>query len=288
VDHEADGQAKSLEAQWHTRLEQARYEARRAERRYKAVDPDNRVVARTLEHDWEQCLRDLEEIERDYADARRTRHVQLSAADREAIRSLGRDLRAVWRADTTTQAERKAMMRLVIEAISLSPVDVPRRATLVRVQWKSGAIDELRVDRPTRRAPSPPVLERVRALVAEGLRDEQVAQRLNEENLLGRTLRPWTARAVQKLRCRVGIARVAPDAPRYRPLPDRHPVTGHYSLPGAARRFGVTADQVRSWVRSGLVTMHHERFGRYNARWLEIDEPIAARLDRLARERPTQ
>src|SRR5882672_3367904 len=70
VEHEVNGQAKSLSAQWQARLEQARYEARRAERRYKAVDPDNRVVARTLEREWEQALRELERIEQQREQAR--------------------------------------------------------------------------------------------------------------------------------------------------------------------------------------------------------------------------
>jgi DNA invertase Pin-like site-specific DNA recombinase len=288
VDGEVDRQAKSLEHQWQARLEQARYEARRAERRYMAVDPDNRVVARTLERDWEQRLREVEEVERGYAEARRARHVELSAQDREAIRAMARDLRAVWRAKTTTEAERKAMLRLVIEAIAASPVEVPRRETLLRIQWKSGAVDELRVDRPASRAPPPRVLDRVRALLAEGLRDAQVAKQLNEENLFRNNLRAWTARAVQRLRCTAGIARVAPRAPSNRPLPDRHPVSGRYSIPGAARHFGVSVALLRRWVARGLMTMHREPYGRYNARWLDIDAPTAARLAELARMRRRQ
>lgn len=74
VEREVEGQAEELARQWRARIEQAGYEARRAERRYKAVDPDNRVVARTLEREWEERLRALEEVERQYAEARRRPH----------------------------------------------------------------------------------------------------------------------------------------------------------------------------------------------------------------------
>jgi hypothetical protein len=67
VDQEVAGQAEELAKQWRARREQAAYEARRAEKRYKAVDPDNRVVARTLEREWKSKLRELEEVERQHA-----------------------------------------------------------------------------------------------------------------------------------------------------------------------------------------------------------------------------
>ena len=143
VEREVDAQAASLEAQWKLRVEQAEYEARRAERRYKAVDPDNRVVARTLEGEWEARLQELAEIRRRLENAKREHRVQFTNEDRNRIRSLARDLPAVWRAPTTTPADRKAMLRLVIEAVGIRPIDVPQRLTQIRVQWKTGAVDEL-------------------------------------------------------------------------------------------------------------------------------------------------
>ena len=118
VEGEVQQQADALEKAWRARIEQVRYEARRAERRYKAVDPDNRVVARTLESDWEHRLLDLEAVEQQYAEARRHARVELTSEDRSRIRQLARDLPAVWSAATTIAADRKAMLRLVIEAIA--------------------------------------------------------------------------------------------------------------------------------------------------------------------------
>ena len=150
IDQEVKKQTDSLEEQWRLRLEKAAYEARRAERRYMAVDPDNRVVARTLERDWELCLRELEQVQQDLEKAKQEQCLELGEDERQRVRELARDLGQVWRAPTTTPADRQAMLRLVIEAIALEPIEVPERQTRLRVQWRSGAISELRVARPGR------------------------------------------------------------------------------------------------------------------------------------------
>ncbi len=285
VDHEVASQAEELAKQWRARREQAAYEARRAEKRYKAVDPDNRVVARTLEREWEIKLRELEEVERQYTEARRTRRVDLSAEDRARVRELARDLPAVWRSPVTPPADRKAMMRLVIEAISLSPIEVPRRATWVKVAWQSGMVTEIEVPRPHRRdlfRTPPAALERMRALAAAGRHDAEIAEILNAEGMrTGRGL-TWNTWAVRWTRKKERISRVAPDRPRRELLPDRYP-DGRYSVAGAAKRFGVKLDVVYAWIKRGLVKAERNDFGAHRrVWWLEIAEDTAARLERLA------
>src|SRR5437867_4041537 len=199
VEREVDAQAASLEEQWKLRLEQAEYEARRAERRYKAVDPDNRVVARTLESEWEARLQELAEIRRRLENAKREHRVQLTDEDRSRIRALARDLPAVWRAPTTTPADRKAMLRLVIEAVAIRPIEVPQRLTHIRVQWKSGAVDELTADRPSsadQNRTSIEAIERIRQLATLRLVDRVIAEKLNDEGVRPGSGRAWTASAV--------------------------------------------------------------------------------------------
>jgi DNA invertase Pin-like site-specific DNA recombinase len=283
VEQEANTQAASLAAQWQSRLEQVRYEARRAERRFKAVDPDNRVVARTLEAEWEARLRDLEEVERQYGAARRERRVEFTAADREKLRAIARDLPQVWRSPLTKPSERKAMLRLVIEAISVAPVDIPKRMTRVRVQWSSGAVDELLVERIGRGTPTA-LLERIQAMTVDGLRDVEIAEQFNREGLVTAKHKPFTAHAILHLRGSHGIQKSKPRTGEHA-LPDRHPVRGWYSVPGAARRFGVPTHAIKNWIRDGHVVAHRERYDRYNAIWLDIDASTEAKLDRLSRSR---
>lgn len=286
VEREVERQAEGLHRQWEVRIEQARYEARRAERRYKLVDPDNRVVARTLEGQWEERLRELEELERRYAEARRSPGVELTEADRTRIRELARDLPAVWRGATTKSADRKAMLRLVIEAISLFPVDVPRRAAQVRVQWQSGAVSELKVLRPNERGrwqTSAETIERIRELAHAGQGDEEIAQTLNAEGHATVEGKAWRKEAVSWARRRTRIPRVAPDAPRRLPLPERFP-DGRYSVPGVANRFAVSVAAVHTWLRRGLVRGRLEPYGSFRGVWwLEIDEPTLERLERGSR-----
>jgi len=280
VENEANKKAESLEAQWRARLDGAHYEARRAERRYKAVDPDNRVVARTLEREWEARLQELDDVERAYAAARREHRIDLTTRDRETIRAIARDLPALWRSDITPHADRKAMLRIVIEAITLEPIDIPS-ATRVRLQWTSGVVDEKLVERPRRGATPTSIVERIRGLVAQGLTDEEIAARLNQENLVSMKGRAWTTSAVGKQRRLHAIA--GNSKHRNKQLPDIHPQSGRYSLPGIARRFGVAKHVVKNWIRAGLFTAHRERFGRYDAWWVDLNDELAAKLDRLAR-----
>jgi hypothetical protein len=139
-----------------------------------------------LEREWESKLRELEELERQYVEARGTNRVDLSEEDRARVRELARNLPAVWRSPLTPPADRKAMMRLVIEALSLAPIEVPRRATVVKVAWQSGTMTEIEVPRPHRsdlfRTP-PAAVERTLALAAAGRHDEEIAAILNAEGM---------------------------------------------------------------------------------------------------------
>jgi len=286
VEHEVSAQAGSLARQWKLRIERAEYEAGRAERRYKAVDPDNRVVARTLENDWEQRLRELEQVRGDYENAKRERHVDLSESDRGRIRALAHDLGRVWRSPTTGQADRKAMLRLVIEAVSLRAVEIPRRETLVKVAWKSGAVTELHVDRPTVSqlvSTAAPALARLRELAAAGVHDRQIAKQLAAEGFITGMGKRWTMIAVRNMRSHHAIPRTAPSLPTAKPLPDRRD-DGLYSVLGAARYFGVTRDVVRLWIARGLVRCSREPGRAHGPLWLAIDAAAELRLRDFAED----
>ena len=289
VEREVQQQADALAKAWKTRIEQVGYEARRAERRYKAVDPDNRVVARTLESDWEQRLRELEAVEQEYAETRRRARVELTAQDRARIRQLARDLPGVWAAPTTLAADRKAMLRLVIEAVAIVPLDVPRRSTSIRVQWTSGAVDELVIPRLYKgeyRKTSSQTIRRIGDLAAAGLRDDEIAQQLEAEGLRTGTNLAWQEDHVRQLRSRNGIARTAADRPRMILLPHRHPERGWFSIPGAMARFGVTEGIVRRWISTGVVRATRADFGTHrNVYWLEIDDATEAQLAARIRRR---
>ena len=106
--------------QWRFALERARYEAERAERQYRAVEPENRLVARGLETEWEKRLRDLAAAEAELMRRAQQKPCALTQESKNKLRALGPDLRRVWAAPTTTDRDRKELLRALLEEVILS------------------------------------------------------------------------------------------------------------------------------------------------------------------------
>jgi len=132
-------------------VERARYDAARAERRYRAVDPDNRLVARGLEADWENTLVALAAAEAELARREKRRPAALSAGERAMVLALGDDLDGIWAAPSTTDKDRKQLLHTLLDEVivTITTEGTSRRADL-RIRWKGGAISELTV--PLKRA----------------------------------------------------------------------------------------------------------------------------------------
>jgi len=106
-----------LETRWKRRLERAKYESDRAARQYRAVEPENRLVARTLEAAWEEKLREQRKLEEEHERSCRELPRVLTEEERQAIRALAADLPALWSARTTTVEDRKAILRQVVDRV---------------------------------------------------------------------------------------------------------------------------------------------------------------------------
>lgn len=279
VSQEAERQANDIDEQWRLRIERAHYEARHAERRYKAVDPDNRVVARTLEGQWEEKLRELEEAEREWERVRQRQKVVLGEDNRQQILALSRDLPRVWHATSTTRQQRKNLLRILVREVTLTPIDVPERTTRVQVLWESGSVTEYRVGRPSQAGGARPkrrTEDRLRSLVETGHHDHQIAEDLNGAGLTTGTGRRWTAKAVAGVRRRLGVVRPG-SVPGNQPVPDRR-ADGLYSSRGVAARFGVTQQTVSRWARKGQLQVA-ESGGGHRPDWFELDEQTIQSLE---------
>jgi len=127
-------------------LEQARYEARLAQRQYDSVDPDNRLVAAELERRWNEKLERVSQLEQAQQRAEEQAQWELTAEERAAISSLSQDLPAIWAASTTTNQERKRLLRFAIEGVQL---DGATHAGQIEMQiwWRSGVVTRLTVPR---------------------------------------------------------------------------------------------------------------------------------------------
>jgi DNA invertase Pin-like site-specific DNA recombinase len=273
VVREVERQSAEVERQWTLRLDRARYESRLAERRYKAVDPDNRVIARTLEKEWNDKLGEVERLEREHGEAQRCDGLVINESDRAQIMELAKDLPRVWNAATTTHAERKNLLRMLIREVSLSPVDVPTKLTKVRVLWQTGAVSELTVARLGRSGwdrSSVEVEQVIAELFEAGLSDEDIAAEVKRRGLLHPRRWHWGAYSVKALRWRQGLRRVA-----RKPDPEQR-TDGLFSLRGVAVKLGVSVRAVRCWIEEGLLTPAEG--GRGRARWFVLDTPTVERL----------
>src|SRR6476661_3514383 len=104
-------------SQWRLEVERARYEAEKAERRYRSVEPENRLVARGLETEWEDRLRELSAAEVELRRREQQQPPVFTSAQLDRVRCLGSDLSQVWNAPTTTDRDRKELLRTLLEEV---------------------------------------------------------------------------------------------------------------------------------------------------------------------------
>jgi hypothetical protein len=127
----------ALDRHWQQRLERAHYYVERARRQYSAVEPENRLVARTLEQAWEEALAEQTQLEAQYARFRREQAQAPSPAELASIQNLAQDLPALWNAETTTREERQTIVRLLLERILVEVIDDSEQVRVER-QWHGG------------------------------------------------------------------------------------------------------------------------------------------------------
>ena len=246
-------EARQLDKQWALRRERARYEAERARRQYDAVEPENRLVARSLERTWEEKLRAAEAIEQEYARWRRDEPLVLSQADHAALQVLGEDLPRVWHAATTTAAERKRILRFIVHEVVLDQKRAPGQVWL-KILWQTGAASEHRLQRRVHTYRDYIDVERLRrrvsALNGAGQMDKEIAAALNREGFIAARGCAFKGKTIWLLRQRWGIATVKINGVSANPLrwPD-----GSYSVQGAAAALEITPQTVfdhlaRGWL----------------------------------------
>ena len=247
--------AGQLEAGYDTALdqhrrqvEQARYQAAQAERRYRAVDPENRLVARGLETQWEHALQAQSDAEAELTRREKARPATLTGPERAAILALGDDLGQVWNAPTTTGKDRKQLLRTLLNevAITVHRDQAEGHAELL-LRWKGGAISELTVPlkrQPPKNRTAEDTVELVRRLAVH-YTDGMIAAMLNKQGRTTATGMSFTPGRVQSLRHHWEI-------PRHQPSDD--PPEGELrTVADAARQLGLAPSTLHRWVNDGFV-----------------------------------
>jgi DNA invertase Pin-like site-specific DNA recombinase len=234
-------------AQWRLQVERARYEAERAERRYRQVEPEHRLVARGLERDWERALGALAEAEAELALREQQRPRALTEDERERLLALGSDLGRVWSAPTTTDRDRKQLLRTLIEEVIVDVNREERRATLT-LRWRGGALTELAVPL-ARQQPRIRTDEDTIALL------ERLAAHYDDATIAGILNRQGrrSARGERFTQIIVGSLRRHRNIPAHKP-PAEPPDGELLPVGKAAEQLGVAASTLHRWLQAGFIS----------------------------------
>jgi DNA invertase Pin-like site-specific DNA recombinase/predicted DNA-binding transcriptional regulator AlpA len=234
-------------AQWHLEVERARYESQRAERRYRLVEPENRLVARGLEAEWENRLRDLSAAEEELKRREMQQPKPVGPEQLRRLNILGADLRQVWSAPTTTDRDRKELLRTLLEEVLVDVKRAEGQAHLT-LRWRGGAITALEIPVPRFRPSGPrtdedtiDLLRRLAVLYP----DEVIAGILNRQGRKTATGERFTANQVGSLRRYRNIPRFQPPA---------EPLTGELAtIRKAAQILGVNTSTIHRWLNDGFI-----------------------------------
>jgi len=270
--------------QWQLRLERVRYEAQRAERQFDAVEPENRLVARTLEKRWNEKLQEVAEVEQAYMQAQRVQRLELTDIQRQQILQLAQDLPAIWQAPTTTVQEQKEMLGLLVKQIALTPIDEPERCTRVKLLWHTVSTTEVTTKRPTiqQRLGTPEVVIQAVRELAYGRTDSAIAEALNEKGLTSATGHSFTASSVAWIRLKFKIPKPESDNRVAFHIGIRE--DGWYTTSALAQKLGVGINTIHYWREKGVVPAIRET--PHGPWWHQVTPEILQELRQKIRRVP--
>jgi hypothetical protein len=240
---ELERREETLDNQWRMKLERAAYEADLAQRRYENVDPANRLVAATLERQWNNALARVEEIKKEFDVHRASQRVALTDERKNDILSLAQDLPSLWGSPTTQDKDRKRILRLLIKDITVERMEAKKM--VLHLRWQGGACEDIPVLLPPPYCDqicySDKVVDRVRVLAQE-LPDSKIAARLNETGLQSAKGKRFTPSIVSWIRYRHRIP-----APVLK-LP------GELTVGQIADKFAVSRHVVYYWIEHNVLS----------------------------------
>ena len=264
--------SRAAERHWQLTLERLRYEAEKARRQYDRVEPENRMVARELERRWEEALHEVRRAEEEFGRWKKERSESWNEEQILELHDLVKDVPALWEAETTTNEERKELLRLLIEDVWVWTNRKERKVEL-KILWKGGC----RTDHRGRwdlsgQQHAEETIRRIRELAAQGMPDRRIAMELNREGRRRSDGEAFRRQNVMQTRRSHRIAKSAPP---------REP--GIYNEQEAARVLGRSLPCLRDWIQRGVLKSERDLDRRQWRIRLE-DEDIMRLTSRYASE----
>ncbi len=261
---------------WEQRRERAAYETERAARQYQVVEPENRLVTRTLERAWEEKLQAQQTLEDEYHRVLQQQPRVLTAEERDAIRQLASDIPALWNAPTTTDADRKELIRQVVEQVEVEAQGTSEQVR-VRMSWAGGGQTEGVLVRPiarsTDRSDYARLCARVPELAHASWSLEAIAHQLEADGFPPlRCGHRWSVPSVQTLWRQLGLSQ-----PHRRGSSRAARGPDEWWARAVAERLALSHSSLFTWIERGVVRARKERGGLQ--RWIVwADAPELERL----------
>jgi hypothetical protein len=261
---------QQIGGQWKLRLQRAEYEAQLAQKQYDQVDPDNRLVASTLERRWNEALLELEKVRQQISQMKQKQNV-VTADQRERVLALAGDLPRLWHAPETSAKDKKRILQLLLKDITVEKAE--RYQAVLHIRWQGGAREDLAVELPRtaadRRRHDKSLVAKVRGL-AKQYSDEEIAAMLNAEGLTSAKGNHFTRSSISWIRCKHKIP----------PVDKKKP--DELTVNDVAQRYGVSRSVVYYWIERGLLPARRLNHG--SPYWMTIDKPKSQELEKWVRE----
>jgi DNA invertase Pin-like site-specific DNA recombinase len=214
---EIERERAQLDRAWQLRLERAQQEVDRASRQYDAVEPENRLVARSLERKWEGALVSRRGLQEEYDRFRQAQPTTLTAADRSQLESLSSDLPSLWRSPKTSVTDKRQIIRLLLEKVRVwAPPD--SSTVTFECHWSGGVATRHEVRRRVgswqRLAEYETMLSRIAVLRSLDWKSRRIAAQLTEEGFQNPSGKAITATNVRQLLSRRSRRGTSPQRPR--------------------------------------------------------------------------
>jgi DNA invertase Pin-like site-specific DNA recombinase len=256
---EIERREEGIDNQWLMKIERAEYKANLAQRRYEAVDPDNRLVAGTLEKRWNEALVQFEKVRQEFEEQKQKRRISATEDQKAQLLKLAHNFPKLWKAHSTSDKDRKRILRLLIKDITVEKPANPKQIVL-HIRWQGGATEDILIERPERYPDQirykDDIIAKIKKL-SQNHTDAQITALFNKDGLKSAKNKRFTTPMIKWIRYKHGIS--SPILKR----PDELTVNQVMEI------FAVSRYVVYYWIERKIITARRLNHG--SPFWITMD-----------------